>query len=207
MVGELGEQRPGLPVVPVGAYIYDVTADGNRFFPRQEAPQGLNLVAPYISVNRNHTEAEWAAILAFLDNCSAVGMRVHYQINSVAVAPASPAKWAAIADEIDRVKDHPAVLAYYLADEPGGADIAPSVLEAVYNFVKARDPWHPCTMAFCCVAPELYSHAFDIGMIDPCVESKIRTLLPISLVGLVGSGFPLPSRYSSSAMRTACFWR
>lgn len=44
----VGQQ--GLPFVPFGAYQYTVTLDGDRAFPTVEAPHGLNLVAPYISV-------------------------------------------------------------------------------------------------------------------------------------------------------------
>jgi hypothetical protein len=105
-----------LPLIPFGAYIYDVDLDGNRAFPRVEAPQGLNLVAPYISKAYNHTDAEWIAIMEFLDNCSAVGMRVHYHLNSLAIQPDTPDKWSVLRTEVSRVKDHPAVLAYYIAD-------------------------------------------------------------------------------------------
>lgn len=62
---------------------------------------------------------------------------------------------------------HAAILAYYIADEPGGAHIPPGVLEKVYSFVKGLDPHHPMTMAFCCVDPLHYKNAFDIGMMDP----------------------------------------
>jgi hypothetical protein len=156
-----------LPLVPFGAYIYDVTRDGDRTFPTVESPQGLNLVAPYISKATNHTEAEWLAIMAFLDNCSAVGMRVHYHINVLSMQPDTPDKWSILRTEIMRVKDHPAILAYYIADEPGGSQFPPASLEKVYKFVKALDPHHPMTMAFCCANPLLYSNAFDIGMMDP----------------------------------------
>ena len=111
----VGEPGSELPLVPFGAYIYNLDDDGNRAFPSVEAPQGLNLVAPYISKTTNHTEQEWATIMAFLDNCSAVGMRVHYHINTLAVAPDTPDKWSVLETEITRVRDHPAILAYYIA--------------------------------------------------------------------------------------------
>ncbi len=96
-------------------YIYDVTSDGNRAFPKQESPQGLNLVAPYISKVTNHTEEEWDSIIAFLDNCSAVGMRVHYHLNALAYQPDTPDKWSILHTEVVRVRDHPAILGYYIA--------------------------------------------------------------------------------------------
>lgn len=104
-----------LPYVPFGAYIGDVSSEINRRFPMQEAPEGLNLAAPYISKEANHTVAEWAAIIAFLDNCSAVGLRVHYHLNSVAVMPDVPAKWSVLRTEILRVRSHPAIFGYYIA--------------------------------------------------------------------------------------------
>ena len=66
--------------------------DGNRAFPMEESPQGLNLAAPYISKGTNHTDEEWAGIMSFLDNCSAVGMRVHYHLNALAYQPDTPDK-------------------------------------------------------------------------------------------------------------------
>jgi hypothetical protein len=164
-----GNQNAGspLPLVPFGAYIYNVDDPANRNFPRDESPQGLNLVAPYISKASNHTEEEWGQILSFLDNCSAVGMRVHYHLNSLAALPDAPAKYSILREEVLRVRDHPALLAYYIADEPGGAHMAPEKLEKVYAFVRNLDPHHPMTMAFCCCDPLEYRNAFDIGMMDP----------------------------------------
>jgi hypothetical protein len=78
-------------------------------------------------------------------------------------------QWSILKTEVTRVRDHPAIFAFYIADEPGGAKIAPSVLEKVYSFVKALDPHHPMTMAFCCCDPLLYKNAYDIGMMDPSV--------------------------------------
>eukprot|EP01046_Picozoa_sp_COSAG06_P003897 COSAG06_NODE_156_length_21863_cov_29.245405_10_plen_688_part_00 len=104
-----------LPFVPFGAYIGDVSSEINRRFPMLEAPEGLNLAAPYISKEANHTAAEWEVIMAFLDNCSAVGLRVHYHLNSVAVMPDCPAKWSVLHTEIMRVRSHPAIFGYYIA--------------------------------------------------------------------------------------------
>lgn len=97
----------------------------------------------------------------------AAGHQVHYHLNELAVLPDTPAKWSVLAAELDRVKAHPALFGYYIADEPGGAGVAPTLLERVYTFVKARDPDHPMTMAFCCCDPTEYAAAFDIGMMDP----------------------------------------
>eukprot|EP01052_Picozoa_sp_SAG31_P033002 SAG31_NODE_3677_length_3996_cov_5.686939_4_plen_189_part_00 len=160
---QFGGSAPSLPSAAVVKTPDDVTADGNRAFPRTEAPQGLNLVAPYISKATNHTEAEWAAIMGFLDNCSAVGMRVHYHLNVLAVQPDTPEKWSVLHTEISRVKNHPALLAYYIADEPGGSHRSPAMLAKVYTFIKAIDQHHPMTMAFCCADPLEYKDAFDIG--------------------------------------------
>ena len=108
----------GLPYVPFGAYIGGASSEINRRFPLQEAPEGLNLAAPYISKETNHSAAEWAAIIAFLDNCSAVGLQVHYHLNSVGVMPDVPAKWSVLRTEILRVRSHPAVFGWYIAGPP-----------------------------------------------------------------------------------------
>ena len=70
----------------------------------------------------------------------------------------------------ERVRNHPAVLCYFIADEPfwGGAD--PADLKKSYDFVRERDPYHPVWINFAppCTLDEMrpYAKACDIGGFD-----------------------------------------
>ncbi len=83
--------------------------------------------------------------------------------------------------EIEAFRDHPALLAWYIADEPTGNKIIPDSLIKIYNMVKELDPWHPVSIVF--MAPFLssrqYADALDIVMADPYPVPDS----PITMVG------------------------
>ena len=72
-------------------------------------------------------------------------------------------------EEIKTFMNHPALLAWYISDEPNGFKIPPESLEEIYRIVRETDPWHPVSMVF--MAPFLsskkYANALDIVMADP----------------------------------------
>lgn len=45
---------------------------------------------------------------------------------------------------VNKFKDHPGLLGWYLADEPNGSGISLSTIAAIYKKVSALDPNHPC---------------------------------------------------------------
>lgn len=47
---------------------------------------------------------------------------------------------------IPAVRDNPALLGYYLADEPENRDNNPRWYREVYELLRELDPWHPCIM-------------------------------------------------------------
>jgi hypothetical protein len=113
-----------------------------------------------------------------MDRCAQLGMKVHYNLLSVSGGGGVGSKIEGITEEdkrkllINEIKtfmDHPALLAWYISDEPNGYKIPPPVLEEIYKVIKTIDPWHPVTMVF--MAPftsaRNYANALDIVMADP----------------------------------------
>lgn len=49
-------------------------------------------------------------------------------------------------DEIRALKDHPAILSWYVADEPEGQGISAETLEEIYDVIRAEDPYHPISL-------------------------------------------------------------
>ncbi len=54
----------------------------------------------------------------------------------------TPASWERLKVLVNAVKEHPAFLAWYLADEPKGAEFC-AELKKVYQVLKELDPYHP----------------------------------------------------------------
>ncbi|HUT25107.1 MAG TPA: chitobiase/beta-hexosaminidase C-terminal domain-containing protein, partial [Sumerlaeia bacterium] len=65
-------------------------------------------------------------------------------------------------------RDHPALLAWYISDEPSGHGASPEHLERMYRVVRELDPYHPVTIVFQNpAAGRRYAGAMDLTMTDP----------------------------------------
>ncbi|CAI8052798.1 hypothetical protein GBAR_LOCUS28892 [Geodia barretti] len=181
----------GFAFILFGSYIYGVTTEVERAVPEAEIPFGMNWIGPYLSEAKGHTNETWTTILAFLDRCEEMGVHVHYDLHQLATLPDTPSKWQLMETEIKTVMNHPAVAAYYLADEPGGNGIDPALLEKAYDFVKGVDPNRPITEVFCCVDPAKYINSFDIGMADPYpIPTSSPFIITVKVNQLIATGKP-----------------
>jgi len=106
----------------------------------------------------------------------------------------STADLAAIAQQVNRFKEHPAVFSWYIADEPDGAGssegapvgIDTQVVQEAYNLIRRTDPFHPVSLVLNCkYSAPLYADATDILMIDPYPVS-INTSLCTESYGCCG---------------------
>ena len=112
-------------------------------------PQGFNVTMDYNNYYRTEAEQQ-----AYLDRLHAAGLQVlsyPYPTREMNLAPAwqrplTDDEAQAIREYVTRWKDHPAILAWYMADEP---ELRPALVEradAIYDVVRAADPYHPCVM-------------------------------------------------------------
>ena len=79
-----------------------------------------------------------------------------------------------ITECVNMWKDHPAMLAWYLSDEPDCNNTSPEALEEVYQLVKGLDPYHPC-IVLCRYAGthHLVRNCADIFMPDPYIHPRL----------------------------------
>jgi hypothetical protein len=159
------------PFFPFGFYCYSPVQPS---LAEEEVVNGFNMMSPYQRIqDRSLSERR-----AYMDRCAALGMKVHYNLLSVAggggVKSGRPGdltleeKKALLYKEIMEFKDHPALLAWYMSDEPVGQGIPTEPLEEMYNFIRNLDPYHPVTMVFMAPAKARgYAAAMDIVMADP----------------------------------------
>jgi hypothetical protein len=154
----------GLPLFPFGFYNYWPV---QPTLAEEEVVKGFNLMSPY---HGNEPES-LGARRQYLDRAAQLGMKVHYHINSIAVlgdAPDCGEREQALRAEVEAVRDHPALLAWYLSDEPEYNNISPEEVIRTYRIVHQLDPYHPITIVF--ARPEVarqYAAAMDLVMTDP----------------------------------------
>jgi hypothetical protein len=173
------------PFFPFGFYTYSPVM---LTLPEEEVVKGFNMISPYQKI-LPETLGERKA---YMDRCARLGMKVHYNLLSVSGGGGVGSKIEGISEtekrsrmieEIKTFMNHPALLAWYISDEPNGYSIPPDTLEGIYRLVREVDPWHPVSMVFS--APFLssakYAEALDIVMADPYPLPD----LPVSFVGKV----------------------
>lgn len=173
------------PFFPFGFYCYSPVP---ATLPEEEIIKGFNMISPYQKIAPETMEDR----KAYMDRCAQIGMKVHYNLLSVSggggVGSNIPglgfeAKRERLLAEIAIFRDHPALLGWYISDEPNGYKIPPKELEEIYKIVHENDPWHPISIVFMApvLASKKYADALDIVMADPYPIPD----LPASMIGNV----------------------
>ncbi len=159
----------GLPFIPFGFYAYSPVYPT---LPEEEAVKGFNMMSPYQKIRKKTLKQR----KAYMDRCAALGMKVNYNLLSVAGEGGVRSKMNATDEkkrkllirEINTFKDHPALLSWYIADEPVGQGKPPGPLMETYKLIKKVDPYHPVTVVFMTPSQAWrYAGTMDIVMADP----------------------------------------
>jgi hypothetical protein len=158
----------GLPFFPFGFYCRPAGR-----LPEQEITHGFNLIAPY----QSNLPATYEERKANMDRCAQVGMKVQYSINSLVGSGHNGSRGLDLTEEekleilkkeVIAFRDHPALLSWYLNDEPDGQGRPPALLEKAYQLVHELDPYHPVSIVFMLPGKfNLYRNTMDIAMTDP----------------------------------------
>jgi hypothetical protein len=177
----------GLPFFPFGFYCYSPVYPT---LPEEEVVKGFNMISPYQKILPETLQER----KSYMDRCGQLGMKVNYNllsvsggggVGSVVKGLSDSQKRDLLINEVKYFMNHPALLAWYISDEPTGNKVSPATLENIYKVVKETDPWHPVSVVF--MAPFLsskkYASAVDIVMADPYPIPD----LPASMVGEVTS--------------------
>lgn len=158
----------GKPFLPIG--YFSVLRDN------QLSAEGCNSYIEYNSQYRGH-DNEWTK--SWLDEFHRQGIKVVlYPFPSAAIRKRGNAQkrsdsftaedMKAIRAYVDRWRKHPAVLAWYLVDEPEIRLSDPKNFEDLYQLLRKVDPYHPCIMLNDTITGiHTYSGGGDILMPDP----------------------------------------
>jgi hypothetical protein len=182
-----------LPFFPFGFYCYSPV---NSSLPEEEVVKGFNMMSPYQKIMPETLNER----KAYMDRCAQLGMKVNYNLLSVSGGGGVGSKTEGLSDEEKRLlllneirtfRDHPALLCWYISDEPNGMKIAPEVLEEIYNTVKENDPWHPVSIVFMApfISSKNYINTLDIVMADPYPVPDSPLTLPGDIAGQLKAEF------------------
>jgi len=161
----------GLPFFPFGFYAYSPV---QPTLPEEEVVKGFNMMSPYQVVEGKTLKDR----KAYMDRCATLGMKVNYNLLSIAGGGgvghkdhkrlSHKKRIKLLQKEVETFKDHPALLSWYISDEPVGQGVPADSLVEAYTLIKQLDPYHPISVVF--MTPSMakeYSHVMDIVMADP----------------------------------------
>ncbi|WP_373540787.1 hypothetical protein [Chamaesiphon sp.] len=132
--------------------------------------KGINILMPYVG-----EKLRKELIKSFLDTCETVGVKVLLEIYRPFV---DIGNIAAIKDFVRTYKNHPAVYAWYLYDEPEirkPIPLDPQLLEQLYQVIKDEDKSKPVALVFADPDKiEPFVNSMDILMWDwyPCLVGE-----------------------------------
>ncbi len=158
----------GLPFFPFGFYTESPVW---KYLPEEEVVRGFNLISAYQKIERKNLKER----TAYMDRCASLGMKVNYNISSLigneeiaGDMKAHEQKMKILQNEIEKFRNHPALLSWYISDEPEGQGISAEQLKEAYGLIKELDPYHPVSIVF--MDPEkagTYRNVMDIAMTNP----------------------------------------
>lgn len=170
----------GTPMAPVGIF-----ASAVQDYPKIAAA-GYNFVMPYIGVYSRrdmvppdqYSDDPAVVFRHFLDNADAVGLKVAFSLKDLLTNTFNPEKhnitdfklgndpMAVAAAIVNAIKDHPALLAWYINDESSLANLQ-NVID-MRELVSRLDPYHP-TISLTYEMENLpgYANSGDIFSYDP----------------------------------------
>lgn len=161
----------GMPMLPFGFYSY-FPVEPN--LPEDEVINGFNMISPYQKIDRKTLKDR----KAYMNRCADLGMRVNYNLCSVAGGGgvgssrmeglSSQEKREMLIKEVEMFRDHPALLAWYIADEPDGRNLPADSLLETYKLIKELDPYHPVSLVLNSPRKAVeFRDVADIIMTDP----------------------------------------
>ncbi len=161
------------PILLYGWWNMDKGLDPMEKRPTDTSEYNFNMFYPIPVHFKNSGEAP---IRKFLDGIHARDEKVFIYPypdpamsgRSQAMLPLTQPEATAIADFVTRFKDHPALAAWYLADEPELVPWLPERLRAIHHIVAQADPHHPTIIVNDTIDGIVkYADCSDILMPDP----------------------------------------
>jgi hypothetical protein len=182
--------RDGLPFNGHGWYSGYFGVQGPEFWYREMARQaqhGLNWI---VSDPLNG----WTppSITEFFDRAHAAGMGVWFNLDTTRVIDPrtnTTAEWAQFVSNVTLVKDHPALIGYYICDDCCSNEAKMKNLSKAYRALQRIDPFHVTSGALDCVDSFSFLDASGYLSLDvPMIENYGTQLSSHAHPGTISAG-------------------
>ena len=137
---------PAAREVKIDLFSQSLLVDGEPFFPIGLYWLRAEDLGPMRHLHFNsgdyYYKLRGEEVAALMDAAAAEGMQILLELTEYARGKPEP-NYRAIAALVKRYRQHPALLAWYLVDEPDETKMAPAAALAIYELIRELDPYHP----------------------------------------------------------------
>ena len=137
---------PAAREVKIDLFSQSLLVDGEPFFPIGLYWLRADILAPMRQLHFNsgdyYYKLRGEEVTALMDAAAVEGIQILLELTEYARREPEP-DYRAIAALVKRYRQHPALLAWYLVDEPAETKMAPASALAIYELIRELDPYHP----------------------------------------------------------------
>ena len=143
---EVDKYPPGRREVKIDSFNQVLLVDGKPFFPIGLYWLRADVLAEVRRLGFNsgdyHYKLQGEEIAQLMDAAAREGVQILLELSDFVRQRPEPDR-VAIDATIRRYRDHPALLAWYLIDEPDETKTEPALVRQVYRRIRELDPYHP----------------------------------------------------------------
>ncbi|MCC7260988.1 MAG: hypothetical protein IT369_00565 [Candidatus Latescibacteria bacterium] len=137
---------PAAQEIKIDLYTQGLLVEGKPFFPLGlywlQAEDLEELARLHFNCGDYFYKLRESQIAALMDEAARSGIRILLELTPFIRGRAEP-DYQAITATVERYRRHPALLAWYLVDEPADAKVDSAQLEGIYQQLRRSDPYHP----------------------------------------------------------------
>ena len=137
---------PAAREVKIDLFSQSLLVDGEPFFPIGLYWLRAEDLGPMRRLHFNsgdyYYKLRGEEVASLMDAAAVEGMQILLELTEYARREPEP-DYQAIAALVKRYRQHPALLAWYLVDEPAETKMAPASALAMYELIRELDPYHP----------------------------------------------------------------
>jgi len=143
---EVEKFAPAQRELKIDRFTQSLLVDGEPFFPIGLYWLRAEILGEMRRLDFNtgdyYYKLQGEEIAALMDAAAVEGMQILLELSEYARQQPEP-DLVAIEAVVERYREHPALLAWYLVDEPAETSLEPQALRVIYELIRGLDPYHP----------------------------------------------------------------
>lgn len=152
-----------IPIFPYTYYVqWTLYWHSNLSTLEEFSNMGYNLIHIVPTGDLGNETFPWELFQPYLDKAAELGLWLQYDVLF------QPDNFTNMLEQISRLKSHPSILTWYIADEPDGKSNPLNATRMGYEQIRSLDKYHPISEALNCKEfyYEFYADGADIIMSD-----------------------------------------